>query len=228
MKEKVVKSIPEELIKDGMTIAISGMGSLGYPRELIRQLRDIIIKKNTKDLTLIYIENNAVPDEDIDISAICLPEHVKEVHLSHLGIMFKDEEFLSKVKVNIYPMGVLCQKIKAGSMHIPGILIEKKIGELYRDNDYLVKNIINLNDKEVVLEEAFKADLGIITATTGDKYGNLSFNRSEYNSHDIAQMSDYCIAEVEEVVDMIEYDKVDIENCWINNIIIGKKLEELK
>lgn len=198
-------------LKDNMTIMIGGIGGGGYPRQLIRLIKN----SNVSNLTLIFIEFNAVKDPDICIADLALSGKVKKIICSHLGCIFNNKELLNSLEVEIFPMGVLSQKIQAGANKLPGIMVSKEIASIYRDDEYLNKNLFN----GFVFEEALRADISIIHADKCDRHGNLYYDGPMYNSKEVAAAGDICYADVKSKT-KFDFDLVGIPSAWVKNIYI--------
>ena len=87
------KDLLELNLKDNMTIMIGGIGGGGYPRQLIRLIKN----SNVSNLTLIFIEFNAVKDPYLCIADLALSGKVKKIICSHLGCIFNNKELCREI-----------------------------------------------------------------------------------------------------------------------------------
>ena len=231
----------KDLFKDGQTIMFSGMSGYGYPPRIISAIKN----SDAKDLTLIYIENNSLFDKKFDdvTEIIKVPGKVKKIICSHLGKLSLKENlhYVEDIEVEVYPMGVLAQKMQAGANGVKGILIDFKLASIYRDAEYLKENTLYAGGKipkvsvsgmakttQVELlsvnavgtfEKALNADFGCILAENVDKFGRVNYNRTKYNSKDVIKAAEVGIIEYEHLMDEVDFDHVDIESPWVHYAI---------
>ena len=114
----------KNVIYDGSVIAISGVDSAYYPRNLIKQL----INADIRDLTVIFnelnAENEGVSELTCDVVELIKTNKVTKLITSHLGSLSTEwEKYLDEVE--ILPMDILNFKIQAGANHIAGICVKK-------------------------------------------------------------------------------------------------------
>ena len=212
------KSFSENFLFDGMTIAVGGIGGAGYPRTLIKA----ILESDVKDLTLIFIEFNAQKDPEICLADLATSGKVKKVICSHMGCVFNNKELINSLEIELFPMGILSQKIQAGANNIPGIVVDENIAAIYRSKDYLVDNYVSSNE-EFIFEPSLRADLAIIEADYIDKNYNAYYTRTMYNSAEISKCAKKCVVEVlDDKKHDCKFDMVDIEFPWINGVIVNE------
>lgn len=204
------------IFRDRQSIAISGMSGVGYPPEIIKA----IIESGAKDLTLVYIENNSLFDQvHDDVTEIIKNGQCKKIICSHLGKLSLKENlhYVENVDVEVLPMGTLSLKLQAGANGIPGIMLDKSLVEVYRDKEYIEKNILN----GMVFEEAINCDIGCSLVENISDNGLCQFDRkSQYNSGDILRCAEIGIVEYENLVNMYPRE-CDIEHCWVDYAIKG-------
>ena len=85
-------------------------------------------------------------------------------------------------------------------------------------------------EHEFVLEEAITTDFALVHALTGDRHGNLVFDKSARNFSPLAAMAGrVCIAQVEELVEPgeIDPDQVHLPGIFVDRIVeVGSDIEK--
>ena len=185
-------------IKDGATILLGGFGLCGIPENLIAALR----KKGTKDLTL--VSNNAGID-DFGIGLLLQSKQVKKMIASYVGENKTFEQLAMKkeIEVELNPQGTLAERIRCGGAGIPAFFTPTGYGTLAAEG----KEVRDFNGRPHVLVPSLRGDFAFIKAYKGDRWGNLVFRKTARNYNAImATAANYCIAEVEEIVELGQLD----------------------
>src|ERR1700744_3084624 len=184
------------LLKDGITIAAGGFGLCGIPENLIQALVD----SGVKDLTI--VGNNAGVD-DFGMGLLLKARQVTKVIASYVGENkeFERQVLAGELDLVLTPQGTLAEKLRAGGAGIPGFYTRTAYGTNLAEG----KETKRFGDKDYVLEEAIHADLSIVKAWKGDKFGNLVFRKTARNFNPmIATCGKICVAEVEQLVEVGE------------------------
>ena len=133
----------------------------------------------------------------------------------------------------LYPMGTVAEKVRAGAMGLGGVLIPVGIGILDQPGLFPElaepKQKITLNGKEYFVEEALRADVALVKGWRADELGNVEFRyTSAQNQCDIAMAADYAIVEVNEIVPVgtIPPDRVGIPGPFVKAVVQGMSLAE--
>ena len=93
------------------------------------------------------------------------------------------------------------------------------------ENEILMKprqTYIDENNKKFLLEKSIFADVALIKAKIGDKYGNLIFNKTARNFNwDMGTAAKFVIAEVEELVEVgaLNPDHIHLPGLYIHAIV---------
>jgi len=185
-------------IKDGATILLGGFGLCGIPENLIAALR----KKGTKDLTL--VSNNAGID-DFGIGLLLQSKQVKKMIASYVGENKTFEQLAMKkeIEVELNPQGTLAERIRCGGAGIPAFFTPTGYGTLAAEG----KEVRDFNGRPHVLVPSLRGDFAFIKAFKGDRWGNLVFRKTARNYNAVmATAANYCIAEVEEIVELGQLD----------------------
>ena len=202
-------------IKDGATILLGGFGLCGIPENLIAALR----KKGTKDLTL--VSNNAGID-DFGIGLLLQSKQVKKMIASYVGENKTFEQLAMKkeIEVELNPQGTLAERIRCGGAGIPAFFTPTGYGTMAAEG----KEVRDFNGRPHVLVPSLRGDFAFIKAYKGDRWGNLVFRKTARNYNAImATAANYCIAEVEEIVELgqLNPDCIHTPGIFVDAIFQG-------
>ena len=222
---KFVSEVLDDIVFDGMSIAIGGFGLCGIPENLIQGLRDIGVQN------LKVVSSNAGVD-DFGLGIIIKNKQVKQMIASYVGE--NDElakQYLSnELKIEFSPMGTLAERIRAGGAGIAGFYTKTGIGTLVEEG----KETQIFKGQKFILEKAINTDLSIIKAWKGDEEGNLIFRKTARNFNpNMATCGKICIAEVEILVSngSLDPDSIHTPGIFVDRIIESKcekRIEFLK
>lgn len=191
-----------DLVQDGIRLMYGGFGGMGTPDQLIDQILD----KGVRDLTLI---GNDAGFSNRGIGKLITQERVKKMLTTHIGSnpQAGRQMMEGKLEVVFFPQGILVEKIRAGGVGIPAILVEPGMGVVTAKKEQL---IVYAGEKYLV-EPALTADVGIVYAKQADTYGNLIYEKAARNVNPLVAMAaQTTIAEVEEIVPVGELDPESI------------------
>lgn len=208
------------LLFDGMTIMAGGFGLCGIPENLILALRD----SGVKDITV--ISNNCGVD-DFGMGLLLETRQIKKMVSSYVGENAEFErQFLSgELELEFNPQGTLAERIRAGGAGIPAFYTKTGYGTLVSEG----KETRQFDGEWYVMETALKADLSIVKAWKGDRWGNLLFRKTARNFNPMmATAGKVCIAEVEELLEIgkLEPDDIHTSSIFVDRIIEGVKYEK--
>jgi len=208
------------LLFDDMTMAAGGFGLCGIPENLIGAL----LAAGTKGLTI--VGNNAGVD-DFGMGPLLKTRQVKKVIASYVGENkeFERQVLAGELELELVPQGTLAERLRAGGAGIPGFYTRTAFGTKLAEG----KETKAFDGKEYVLEPAIKADVAIIKAWKGDKFGNLVYRKTARNFNPmIATCGKVTVAEVEELVEVgeLEPDQIHTPGIYIDRIIQGEKYEK--
>lgn len=200
-------------IKPNMSIMVGGFLKCGTPTKVINE----ILKTDINNLTLIA-NDTSYPDSD---RGLLISNHrVKKVIASHIGLNPETGKQMSlgEIDVELTPQGSLCERIRAFGAGLGGILTPTGIGTEVEKG----KQIININNKQYLLETALGADIALIYGTKVDKMGNISFKGTTRNTNVVmATAAKTVIVEPEEYIDgYLDPNEVVIPGIFIDYIII--------
>ena len=220
---KVYASAAEALdgiIEDGMTLAVGGFGLCGIPEALIEALRDT----GKKQLTA--ISNNAGVD-GFGLGQLLETRQIKKMISSYVGENkeFERQYLAGELELEFTPQGTLAEKLRAGGAGIPAFFTKTGYGTLVAEG----KETREFDGEQYIMERSLFADIGLVKAWKADKSGNLMFNKTARNFNPLAAMaSKICIVEVEEIVEIGEFDPdhVHLPGIYVQRIVLNANPEK--
>jgi 3-oxoacid CoA-transferase len=208
------------LLCNSMTIAAGGFGLCGIPENLIAALRD----SGVNGLTI--VGNNAGVD-DFGMGLLLKTRQVRRVLASYVGENkeFERQVLNGELEMELVPQGTLAERLRAGGAGIAGFYTRTAFGTQLAEG----KETRSIDDKQYVLEPAIRADVSLVKAWKGDRAGNLVYRKTARNFNPaIATCGDVTVAEVEELVEVGEFDpdQVHTPGIYVDRIIQGQRYEK--
>jgi acetate CoA/acetoacetate CoA-transferase alpha subunit len=205
-------------VQDGHTVMVGGFGVPGTPFALIDQL----LAQGTRNLTLIKNEAN---EAGMGVSKLLEAGRVRTLIASHLGLNPTAVAMMNRgeIAVELYPQGILAEKIRAGGAGLLGIVTDIGIDTILREN----RQLVQVAGREAILEPALRADIALIHAATADRAGNLLFTKSARNFCPLMAMAaDRVIVETEAIVPTgaLDPDAVHLPGAFVDHIVALEKL----
>ena len=196
MINKISASIAEALndIKDGATVMIGGFGGAGQPTELI----DGLIAQGARGLTVV---NNNAGNGDTGLAALLRAGQVRKIICSfprQIDSHVFDGLYRSgKLELELVPQGNLAERIRAAGAGIGAFYTPTGVGtDLARGRESR-----DIDGRRYVLEMPIHADVALIKAEAGDRWGNLVYRKAARNFGPImAAAARLTIASVYDVV----------------------------
>ncbi len=203
------------LVRDGLTLAIGGFGLCGIPEALIRALRD----SGARDLTV--ASNNAGVD-GAGLGLLLETRQIRKMISSYVGenAEFERQFLMGELEVEFAPQGTLAERMRAGGAGIPGFYTRTGVGTQVAEG----KEIKIFDGVEYLLERGIRADVALVKAWKGDRYGNLVYRRTARNFNPEAAMCGrVTIAEVEVLVEAgeIEPDSVHTPGVFVQRVVVN-------
>lgn len=202
MINKVLDSADEAVadIHDGAILMIGGFGPAGQPTELL----DALIRRKPKNLTL--ISNNA-GNGDYGLAALlkagCASKIICSFPRQSDSWVFDELYRQKKIELELVPQGNLVARIQAGGSGIAAVYTPTAYGTQLAEG----KETREFDGENYVLETALKADFSLIKAALGDRWGNLTFNKTGRNFGPIMAAASRCtLAQVDRIVNLGELD----------------------
>ena len=200
MIDKRVDTIDAALagIEDGSTILVSGFGNAGSPIRLLEALID----QGATNLTI--VSNNA-GEGKFGLAALMNAGRVTKVICSYPrssgSIIFEELYDQGKIELEVVPQGTLSERMRAAGAGIGGFYTPTSAGTLLGAN----KETREIEGKLHVLEKPLKGDVALVKADAGDRWGNLTYNKSARNfGPTMAMAAKLTIAEVKTIKELGE------------------------
>ena len=196
MINKIVDSVAAAVagIQDGATILIGGFGTAGMPSALI----DALIEQGARDLTIV---NNNAGNGDTGLAALLKAERVRKIVCSFPrqtdSWVFDGLYRAGKLELELVPQGNQAERIRAAGAGIGAFFTPTGYGTLLAEG----KETRLIDGRGYVLEYPIRADVALIKALRGDRWGNLVYRKAARNFGPIMATAAKCtIAQVEETV----------------------------
>lgn len=203
----------EDLVHNGMLLAIGGFGLCGIPEALILALRD----SGVRDLTI--ASNNAGVDQ-WGIGLLLENRQVKKMISSYVGenAEFERQYLCGEIEVEFCPQGTLAERMRAGGAGIPGFYTRTGVGTLVAEG----KEHKEFDGVTYILERGIRADLALVKAWKADLHGNLVYRRTARNFNPGAAMcGKITVAEAEIIVEPgeIDPDQIHTPGIFVHRIV---------
>jgi len=202
MIDKLAPGIEAALqdIRDGSTVMIGGFGGAGQPAELI----DGLIAQGARDLTIV---NNNAGNGEVGLAALLKTGRVRKIICSFPrqvdSQVFDGLYRAGKLELELVPQGNLAERIRAAGAGIGGYFTPTG----YATDLAKGKETREIDGRMYVLESPIHADVALIKAEAGDRWGNLVYRKTARNFGPIMAMAaKMTVASVHEVVDLGDLD----------------------
>jgi 3-oxoacid CoA-transferase A subunit len=206
MINKIVTSMAQAVagIKDGDTVMVGGFGNSGIPYQLVAALHQLQVRD------LVIISNNAGVREE-GISALLRDRMVRKLICSYprsAGSIWFERLYEEKaIELELLPQGTLSERMRAGGAGIGGFFTRAGFGTALAEG----KETRIIDGQGYVLENALKADVALIKAERGDRWGNLTYNTAGRNFNPVmATAATLTLVEVDFIVDLGDLDPESI------------------
>ena len=202
MINKITALVAEALadIKDGGTVMIGGFGGAGQPAELI----DGLIAQGACNLTVV---NNNAGNGVTGLAALLKAGRVKKIICSFPrqsdSHVFDELYRAGRLALELVPQGNLAERIRAAGAGIGAFFSPTGYGtELAKGRETL-----EIDGRMYVLEMPIHADVALIKAEAGDRWGNLVYRKAARNFGPImATAAKVMIASVHDIVELGSLD----------------------
>ncbi|HEX7437014.1 MAG TPA: 3-oxoacid CoA-transferase subunit A [Caldimonas sp.] len=187
-------------VRDGATVMIGGFGGAGQPNELI----DALIEHGARDLTIV---NNNAGNGETGLAALLKAGRVRKIICSFPrqvdSQVFDGLYRAGKLELELVPQGNLAERIRAAGAGIGGFFTPTGYGTDLAKG----KETREIDGRMYVFEAPIHADLALIKAERGDRWGNLTYRKTARNFGPIMAMAaTLTVASVHEVVELGELD----------------------
>jgi len=196
--DKIKASAAEAVdgIKHGSTVLIGGFGTAGMPFQLI----DALIAQGAGELVI--VSNNA-GNADTGLAALLKTGRVRKVVCSFPrqtdSWVFDGLYRAGKIELEVVPQGNLAERIRAAGAGIGAFYCPTGYGTVLAAE----RETRRIDGRDYVLEFPIHADVALIKAHKGDRWGNLVYRKTARNFGPVMAMAaKLTIAEVSEVVEV--------------------------
>jgi len=218
MIDKIVATPAAALadVANGATVMIGGFGTAGLPNELVEAL----IAQGAKDLTIV---NNNAGNGDRGLAALLATGRVKKIICSfprqadswHFDKLYRE----GRIELELVPQGNLAERIRAAGAGIGGFFTPTGYGtELARGKETRL-----IEGRWHVLEHPIHADLALIKAERGDRWGNLTFRMTARNFGPImAAAAKVTVATVHDVVPLgaLDPETIVTPGLYVQRVVL--------
>lgn len=201
------------MVKEGSTVMMGGFLAAGAPDAII----DALVAQGIKELTLIGNDTGFV---DKGVGKLIVNKQIKHVIASHIGTNKETGNQMNsgETQVTLVPQGTLAERIRAAGCGLGGVLTPTGIGTPVEEG----KQVIEVQGKKYLLEEALGAEIAFVKAYKADKKGNLVYRYMARNFNPmVAMAATIVVAEVEEIVEVGELtpDEIVTPAIFIDYIV---------
>lgn len=205
-----------QFFKNQQTVMIGGFLNCGAPSMVIEE----ILKSDITDLTLIA---NDTGTPDFGRGKLVVAHKIKKAIVSHIGTNPETvaQYNSGELEVDLEPQGSLAERIRAAGAGLGGVLTPTGVGTLAAQG----KRLIQVDGRDYLLETPLFADIALVYATYGDKYGNLAFYGSTKNFNALMPpAAKLVIAEVDELIEpAVDPNNVVVPSIYVDYIVLKGK-----
>ena len=198
MIDKRMGTLAEALadVSDGATVMVGGFGLAGQPMASLEALR----AQGARDLTIVC--NNAGNGED-GLAALIAAGRVRKIVCSfprQSDSWHFDREFRAgRIELELVPQGNLAERIRAAGAGIGGFFTPTGYGTALAEG----KETRFLDGRWQVFETPLHADVALIQAERGDRWGNLTYRMTARNFGPIMAAAARCtVAAVHQIAEL--------------------------
>ena len=203
----------EDIVYDGMLLAVGGFGLCGVPDALIEALRDTGVR------CLTIASNNAGVDQ-WGIGMLLQTRQVKKMISSYVGenAEFERQYLTGELEVEFSPQGTLAERMRAGGAGIPGFYTRTGVGTLVAEG----KEEKQFDGITYILERGIRADVALVKAWKADLHGNLVYRRTARNFNpNAATCGKITVAEAEIIVEAgtLDPDEIHTPGIFVQRLV---------
>jgi len=202
-----------DVVRDGIAVMSGGFGLSGNAEACITALA----RSGARELTII---SNNCGNQGQGLAVLLQNRQVRKVICSFIGGNpdLAEQYLAGQVEVELVPQGTFAERIRAGGAGIGGFFTPTGAGTVVAEG----KETRELDGRMHVLERPLRADLAIVRAAVGDRFGNLRFYRTSRNFNPLMAMAaTVTVAEVDRLVDVgaIDPDDVHLPGLFVQRIV---------
>jgi 3-oxoadipate CoA-transferase alpha subunit len=200
-------------LKDGATILLGGFGDAGVAVRLVEAVRELGLRNLT------VVSNGAGGGEyglGNLIKAGCVGKMVCTFPRSSDSKIFEDLYAAGKIELETIPQGTMAERIRAGGAGIPAFYTATAYGTPLAEG----KEIREFDGRHYVMERSIRADVALVHAATGDRWGNLTYSKTARNFNPVmATAASTTLVEVRRFVDMVHPEEVITPGIFVDRMV---------
>lgn len=221
MIEKPVISAEDaaKMVNEGDVVHVGGFLACGSPLGILAALA----ARGTRNLTLVC-NDTAVLDEKsgriTGVAPLVKNRQFRKMIISHIGTNPESQRQMNagETEVILVPQGTLAERIRAAGCGLGGILTGTGLGTEVQEG----KQVVEVQGRKFLVEEALPGDVALIKAKKADKAGNLVYSKTARNFNPLMAMAcKTVIVEAEEIVDIgrIDPDQVHTPSILVDYLV---------
>jgi 3-oxoadipate CoA-transferase alpha subunit len=218
MIDKRVRSLAEAVagIKDAAVILAGGFGGAGSPEALYHAL----LEQGARDLTIV---NNNAGTGRTGLAGLMDAGRVRKIICSFPrsagSVVFEELYRAGRIELELVPQGILSERMRCAAAGLGGFLSPVGVGTRLAEG----KEEREIDGRRYVLEKPLRGDVALIKGDLGDRWGNLTYNKSARNFNPtMAQAAALAIAQVRRFVELGE---IDPEHIVTPGIFVDRLVE---
>ena len=222
MINKIAATVAEALanVPHGATVMVGGFGTAGIPAELI----DGLMEQGAAGLTIV---NNNAGNGDHGLAALLKAGRVRKIICSfprQADSQVFDALYRSgRIELELVPQGNLAERIRAAGAGIGAFFTPTGYGtELAKG-----KETREINGRQYVLEHPIHADLALVKAECGDRWGNLTYRKAARNFGPVMAMAARrTVASVHKIVELgaLDPELIVTPGIFVSNIVLVERV----
>ncbi|MCB1738963.1 MAG: 3-oxoacid CoA-transferase subunit A [Gammaproteobacteria bacterium] len=227
MIDKIVPSLEAAVdgIADGATVLVSGFGGAGIPTDLLHAL----IRKAPRNLTVV---NNNAGNGHVGLAALmeagCVAKIICSFPRSANSVVFDTLYKEGRIELETVPQGTLAERIRAAGAGVGAFYTRTTVGTPLAEG----KEIREIDGQQYVLEYPIHADVALVKADLGDRWGNLTYRLAARNFGPVmCTAAKLTIVQVNRVVALgeIEPENVITPGIFVDRVVqVDDPVDETK
>ncbi len=200
-------------LQDGASLLVGGFGDAGVPNQLLLAVRDL-------GLTNLTIISNNAGSGDGGLAALLKAGAVTRVVCSFPrsagSVVFEELYAAGDITLEIVPQGTLAERIRAGGAGIPAFYTPTAYGTPLAEG----RETREFNGRHYVMEMALRADVALVHACTGDRWGNLTYAATARNFNPVmATAATSTLAEVRQLVEHTPPETIITPGIFVTRLV---------
>jgi 3-oxoadipate CoA-transferase, alpha subunit len=187
-------------VRDGSVVLCAGFGGAGLPDALCEAL----VEQGARDLTI--VANNAGVGRG-GLAALLAAGRVRKIMCSFPrsagSVVFEELYTAGKIELELLPQGTMSERMRCAAAGLGGFYSPVSVGTRLAEG----KEHREIDGRTYVLEKPLKGDVALLAADRADRWGNLTYRKSQRNFNPtMAMAADLAIAQVRHIVELGELD----------------------